>query len=89
MDQDNKLNDLGLNTLGEPESPEDIISQGNSTIINEPGPEAIILELPSGYKITLSSQKYDVLQLSNLALDVLDLLKKDIPKRNGEGKYYG
>lgn len=57
--------------------------------LNQPeGSESILIDLPHTIRIALTSSRYDVVQLSNLSLELKDILLK-LKKQNGGGSYLG
>jgi len=46
-------------------------------------PEQLCLEVGEGFKLSLGSVKYDVVQLSNIAIQIYKILFKQGKKKNG------
>ena len=86
LEQDKlELDSLELGSQEDIDNP--IKREGNTTIIDQNGQELLLVELPSGLKVQLGSNKLLVNELCGLALTMIKEL--DVKKQNGTGSYLG
>ena len=80
-----ELDELGLNEMGDDTEQEDIIdSTPHQTIIDaDPHHDTLSLKTLNGFELSLSSIRFNVFDLGNLALQLYENFLENKPKNNG------